>query len=182
MRKRQTYGLPVFLLFCAPLFGQQPSASGAPTNPLSAGEKGFYNTVSGSVVAAAEKMPEENYSFKPTPEVRSFGQLVGHVADAQFMFCSNITGEKSPGPNAEKTKASKADLVQALKDGVDYCKKAYGSMTDAQASEMTQMFGRPMPKLLVLTINTAHADEHYGNMVTYLRLKNIVPPTSETRK
>ena len=98
------------------------------------------------------------------------------------MFCSNVTGEKNPGPNAEKTKTSKVDLVEALKDGVAYCKKAYGSMTDAQASEMTQMFGHPMTKLLVMTINTAHADEHYGNMVTYLRLKGIVPPTSEARK
>ena len=146
------------------------------------GERGFYGIVSGSLVAGAQKMPEENYSFKPTPDVRSFGELVGHVADAQFMFCSNILGEKSPGPNAEKSKTTKADLVQALKDGVAYCKKAYGSMTDAQASEIIQMFGRPMPKLLVLTINTAHADEHYGNMVTYLRLKGIVPPTSEPRK
>ena len=77
---------------------------------------------------------------------------------------------------------SKADLVQALKDGVAYCNKVYGAMTDAQASQIVKMFGRDLAKLTVLTVNTAHADEHYGNMVTYLRLKGIVPPTSEPKK
>src|SRR5690242_5702295 len=85
-------------------------------NPFVNGQKGLYSFVSRNVVAAAEKVPEADYAFKPTPEVRSFGQLVGHVADAQYMFCSMATGGEAPVKGIEKTKTSKADLVQALKD------------------------------------------------------------------
>jgi uncharacterized damage-inducible protein DinB len=161
---------------------EKPEAQAAPpANPITVSEKGLYNFVSGAVVRAAQKMPEENYSFKPTPEVRSFGQLVGHVADASFMFCSQAIGEATPMKDIEKTKTSKADLVAALKDGVAYCNKAFDSMTDAKGSEMMKLFNFQMAKLTVLSLNTAHTDEHYGNMVTYLRLKGIVPPTSENQ-
>jgi uncharacterized damage-inducible protein DinB len=151
-------------------------------NPLSVGQKVFYGMVAHNVVAAAEKMPEENYSFKPTPDVRSFGQLVGHTADAQNMFCAVVAGEKPPVTDIEKTKTSKADLVQAAKAAVAYCDKVYGAMTDDQAPALVKMFGRDMAKLTVMTINTAHLDEHYGNIVTYMRLKGLVPPSSEPRK
>jgi uncharacterized damage-inducible protein DinB len=152
-----------------------------PANPITMSEKGFYGFVSGAVISAAQKMPEENYAFKPTPEVRSFGQLVGHVADASYMFCSQVSGEANPAKDIEKTKTSKADLVAAVKDAQAYCNKAYDSMTDAKGSEMLKIFGFQMAKLTVLSINTAHADEHYGNMVTYMRIKGIVPPTSEAQ-
>ncbi|MDQ6704661.1 MAG: DinB family protein, partial [Acidobacteriota bacterium] len=118
-------------------------------------------------------MPEENYSFKPTPDVRSFGQLVGHVADAQFLFCSGVLGEKNPTPGYEKGKTAKADLVQAMKDGFAYCDKAYDGMTDAQAAQMTKFFGRDQTKITLLSFNTAHDNEHYGNIVTYMRLKGL---------
>ena len=163
------------------VLGQEKAAAqaAAPANPITASEKGFYTIVSGWVVGAAQKMPEENYSFKPTPEVRSFGQLVGHVADASYNFCSQAIGEANPAKDIEKTKTSKAALVAALKDGVAYCTKAFDSMTDAKGSETVKMFNYNIAKLTVLSLNTAHTDEHYGNMVTYLRLKGIVPPTSE---
>ena len=157
---------------------EPPSAS---SNSISASAKGFYTVVSGEVIAAAEKMPETNYSFKPTPEVRSFGQLVGHVADAQYFFCSTATGEASPMKDIEKTKTSKADLVAALKEAVAYCNKAYAGMTDAQGSQTVKFMNYDMARLGVLSVNTAHTDEHYGNMVTYLRIKGIVPPSSEKR-
>src|SRR6202011_1446531 len=107
----------------------------APANPITASEKGFYSFVSNAVVGAAQKMQEENYSFRPTPEVRSFGQLVGHVADASYMFCSLAIGEAHPAKDIEKTKTSKADLVAALQDGVAYCNKAFAGMTDAKGSQ-----------------------------------------------
>jgi uncharacterized damage-inducible protein DinB len=165
----------------AVMLGQEKPAAPAapPANPITASEKGFYGFVSGAVVGAAVKMPEDNYSFKPTPEVRSFGQLVGHVADASYMFCSQASGETVAPKNIEKTKTSKADLVAALKDAVAYCNKSYESMTDAKGSQMIKIFGFDLAKLTVYSINTAHTDEHYGNMVTYMRLKGIVPPTSE---
>lgn len=161
------------------VLAQEPAA--APANPLTASEKGFFGLVSGEVIAAAEKMPEENYSFKPTPDVRSFGQLVGHVADAQYLFCSTASGKSAPMKGIEKTQTSKADLVGALKEAVAYCNNAYAGMTDAQGSQMVKMMNFDVARLTVLSVNTAHTDEHYGNMVTYLRLKGIIPPSSERR-
>jgi uncharacterized damage-inducible protein DinB len=157
----------------------QAPAPPTPANPISTSQNKMYTMLSGVVIAAAEKMPEENYSFKPTPDVRSFGQLVGHLADAQYFFCSSVTGETKPAGSAEKSKTSKAELVAALKDAVAYCSKTYAGMTDAKGSEMTKMMNMDFAKLTVLSANTAHDYEHYGNMVTYMRLKGIVPPTSE---
>jgi uncharacterized damage-inducible protein DinB len=164
-----------------PTASAPPAQSTPPANPITASEKGFYSFVSNAVIGAAQKMPEENYSFKPTPEVRTFGQLVGHVADASYMFCSQAIGEANPAKDIEKTKTSKADLVAALKDGVAYCTKAFDSMTDAKGSQVVKLFNFDLARLTVFSINSAHTDEHYGNMVTYLRLKGIVPPTSESQ-
>jgi uncharacterized damage-inducible protein DinB len=177
MNQRLCFGLVALMAACAVVLAQEPSA--APANPITASEKGFYAVVSGEVIAAAQKMPEESYSFKPTPDVRSFGQLVGHVADAQYGLCSTAIGEPNPMKAIEKTKTSKADLVAALKEAVAYCNKAYDGMTDAQGGQMVKMMNYNVARLTVLSVNTAHTDEHYGNMVTYLRLKNIVPPSSE---
>src|ERR1700723_3270288 len=178
MNKKLCFAL-IALMAAVAAPAQEPSPAAA--NPITASEKGFYQVVSGEVIAAAQKMPEENYSFKPTPEVRSFGQLVGHVADAQYGLCSTAIGEANPMKAIEKTKTSKADLVAALKDGVAYCNKAFDSMTDAKGSQMVKFFNFHLAKLTLFSINTAHTDEHYGNMVTYLRLKGIVPQTSENQ-
>jgi len=165
------------LIFTLPLIGISAYAQSS-ANPLSAGEKGLYGYVKGNLVAAAEKMPEDNYNFKPTPEVRSFGQIVGHVADAQYMFCSIVLGDGMKPQGIEKSKTTKADLVKALNDSTAYCDKAYDGMTDAHAAEMVKFMGRDMTKLTVLSINNAHDDEHYGNMVTYMRIKGLVPPST----
>jgi uncharacterized damage-inducible protein DinB len=151
----------------------------AQDNPFSTFNKTAYGQVSGILQRSAEKMPEENYNFKPTEAVRSFGQIIGHVADAQYLFCSVALGEKNPNLKIEQTKTSKADLVAALKDAVAYCNKAYDGMTDASGAQMVKFFGRDMPKLGVLTFSNMHNMEHYGNLVTYMRLKDIVHPSSE---
>ena len=151
-------------------------------NPISDGQKFVYNLVKNNITRAAEKMPEENYSFKPTPEVRSFGQLIGHIADAQYGFCSPVLGKTNPAPGIEKSKTTKADLMQALKDAFAYCDAAYDGLTDAQAGAMVKFFGRDSAKVTVLSFNNAHNDEHYGNIVTYMRLKGLVPPSSEKRQ
>jgi uncharacterized damage-inducible protein DinB len=155
-------------------------AAAAPTaNPISTSENKMYTMLSGVVISAAEKMPEENYPFKPTPDVRSFGQLVGHLADAQYYFCSLAAGETKSSGGVEKNKTSKADLVAALKEAVAYCKTAYAGMTDARGAETVKFMNTDLAKLAVLAANFAHDYEHYGNMATYMRLKGIVPPTSE---
>jgi len=158
---------------------KSPEKPKTPENPLSTFNKFAYGRVKDILLRSAEKVPEENYNFKPTEAVRSFGQIVGHVADAQYLFCSIALGEKNPAPKIEQSKTSKADLIAALKDAFAYCDKAYDSMTDASAIEMVKLFGNDTPKLDVLTVNNMHNMEHYGNLVTYMRLKNIVPPTSE---
>jgi uncharacterized damage-inducible protein DinB len=161
---------------------QTPDKKGeqaAQPNSFSTFNKFAYARVKTILVSSAEKMPEENYNFKPTDAVRTYGQIVGHVADAQYTFCSVALGEKNPGLKIEQTKTTKADLVAALKDAVAYCDKAYDSMTDASGSQMVKLFDLDMPKLGVLNVNNMHDMEHYGNLVTYMRLKNIVPPTSE---
>ena len=161
---------------------QTPEKKGeqaAQPNPYSTFNKIAYLRIKTILVNSAEKMPEENYNFKPTDAVRSYGQIVGHLADAQYMFCSMALGEKGPSLKIEQTKTTKSDLVAALKDAEAYCDRAYDSMTDASGSQTVKLFDSDMPKLGVLSINNMHNMEHYGNLVTYMRLKNVVPPTSE---
>jgi uncharacterized damage-inducible protein DinB len=173
----------LMVLLTATAFAQSgassPGAAQGQGNPFSTFTKFAYAHVKDILLRSAEKVPEEDYKFKPTPEVRSFGQIIGHLADAQYLFCSKALGEKNPAPKIEETKTSKADLIAALKEAFAYCDKAYDGMTDASGAETVQLFGSDMPKLGVLTVNNMHGMEHYGNLVTYMRLKNIVPPSSE---
>lgn len=177
--------LPTLLLcLLAPatvvLAQDKPAAAASPQdNPLSRFNKRSYGQIKDWVVRSAEKMPEENYSFKPTDAIRSFGQLVGHVADVQYIFCSAVLGEKNPVLKIEQIKTSKADLIVALKNSFAYCDKAYDGLTDASAAQTVKFFGGDTPKLSVRSTNIAHSAEHYGNLVTYLRLKNLVPLSSE---
>ena len=161
--------------------GNPPKATPAPAkdNPLSGHNKVIYGTLKNILLRAAEKMPEENYSFRPADGVRTYGQLVGHLADAQYFFCSAALGEKNPALNIEKTKTSKADLIAALKEAVAYCDRAYGGMTDASGAQAVKFMGTETPRLGVLNVNNFHNASHYGNLVTYMRMKNIVPPSSE---
>ena len=151
----------------------------SPENPLTTWNKIAYTRVKGIVVRSADKMPEENYGFKPVDTVRSYGQIVGHLADAQYLFCSLALGEKAPGLDIEHTKTSKADLVAALNTAFAYCDKAYDSMTDASAAQTIKLFGNDAPRMSALIVNNMHNMEHYGNLVTYMRMKGIVPPSSE---
>ncbi len=179
--KRRGLGEPMRTLLRTLLICLLPTAAVAfaQDNPLSAHNKFVYGGVKKILLSSAEKMPEGNYNFKPTDAVRSFGQILGHVADSQYLFCSSVLGEKNPAPKVEQTKTSKADLIAALKDAFAYCDKAYDGMTDASAAQMVKRSSGDTPKLGVLSINNLHTVEHYGNLVTYMRMKGIVPPTSE---
>lgn len=158
-----------------------PLATAQGPNPLTTDAKLMWNSVKTNIQRAAEKMPEEHYSFQPTAEVRTFGQIVGHIADGNFMICAAANDEKRDPPNVEKTKTTKADLVAALKESSDYCDAAFAAMTDAKAAGMVKFFGRERTRLSVFNFNTGHDFEHYGNLVTYMRIKGIVPPSSEGR-
>jgi hypothetical protein len=162
----------------AAAFAQQ-SQSTQNANPISAELKAMYTGVKNNHIRMAEKMPEEHYSFKPTPEIRTFGQLVAHVADSQARACSAALGEQKAVNAASKT--TKADLVAALKESYSICDKAFDSLTDAKASEMIQMGQRQRSRFGALAGMVSHSNEEYGYMAVYLRLKGIVPPSSEGR-
>ena len=150
-------------------------------NPLSADVKQDYQTVRDFFIRAAEKMPEADYGFKPTPEVRSFGQQVAHVADDQYNLCAPARGEtrKDAYTHIESTLSKKADLVAALKEAFAYCDAAYAALTDASAAEPSARPGKS--RFEMLNWNLWHTWEHYGNVVVYLRLKGLVPPSSEMK-
>jgi uncharacterized damage-inducible protein DinB len=153
-------------------------AQNAPS-PFSADAKQNYTGIKNTLLKAAEKMPEENYSFRTTPQVRTYGEIVGHIADVQIMLCAMAKGEQKQGVSSGKT--SKADLTAALKQSFDYCDSVYDSMTDSAGAAKVSMLGRQVTKLGVLNFNTEHDNEMYGTMVAYLRIKGFVPPSSEGR-
>jgi len=155
----------------------------AQSNPLSADLKADYTTVKDYFIRSAEKMPEAQYSFRHTPEVRSFGQLVAHVADDQYNLCAPAKGEIRHAAYAEieHTLTTKADLVAALKKAFAYCDAAYDSLTDASATETVKFNNRNQTRFEMLNWNIWHTWEHYGNAVVYLRLNGLIPPSSEKK-
>jgi uncharacterized damage-inducible protein DinB len=168
-----TRALPSFaavLAMAAPAFAQ---------NPATAAVKGQFGMISGVLARTAEKIPENLYTFKATPEVRSIAQLIGHIADAQFMMCAAAAGEKPAQGGIEKSMTTKAELSKALADSSAYCNKVIDGMNDQKGMEIVKFFTGETPRLMVLTFNIAHSYEHYGNLVTYMRLNKIVPPSSE---
>ena len=160
----------------------------APPNPLTTGARMHYGIIKGYVTRAAAKMPDDLYPFRPTPDVRTFAQLIGHLADANYRLCSVLAGQEPPmDAGIENSKHAKADLMKAVDESFAYCDKQYAAMTDAAGTPIVKFDAGgegsrvpiQMPRLTVLAFHTAHAFEHYGNIVTYMRLKNVVPPSSE---
>ena len=166
----------VLLAVSSPLVAQAPSSSAAGASVVAA--RAHWRTVHGYIQRAAEQLPESLYNYKPTPVVRSFAELFGHVAGSEFMFCAPVRGD---GPKAEDEIESKvkdkAGLVKALKDAATYCEVAY-NISDAAAAGMVDLFGQ-RSKINALIFNATHDGEHYGNIVTYLRMKGLVPPSSQ---
>jgi uncharacterized damage-inducible protein DinB len=147
-------------------------------NPMSKETKGLYATVKTDIIKSAEKMPEANYSFKPSPDVRNYGAILGHLVDDQYFFCGAAKGEEKKS-DAEKTVTTKAALIAELNKAFAYCDAAYDSLTDANGAMMMK-FGKGERSMSgILNFNVAHDFEHYGNLITYLRIKGLVPPSSE---
>jgi uncharacterized damage-inducible protein DinB len=144
--------------------------------------KAMHSTIRRDLAEAAASMPAEEYAFKPTPQVRSFGELVGHVANANFFFCSQAKGERSPATANYEKAADKAALVKALNDALAYCDGVVASTTDANFAELVKLAApgstTQSPRGAVLMFNTTHNNEHYGNIVVYMRLKGHVPPST----
>lgn len=148
-------------------------------NPVSTSLEGLYGITKQHVMATADVVPENLYGYRPTEEVRTMGQILAHVANSQFFFCSAAAGEQSPQQeNLEETRTTKAQIVDALNASFAYCDRVHGGMTDARGAEMRDFFSGPMAASAILAFNAAHNYEHYGNLVTYMRINGIVPPSS----
>ena len=151
-------------------------------NPFSTDTKNAYNGIKNTITRAADEMPEGDYSYSTVPgKTRTYGEIISHIADIQMVLCGIVKGEQKQ-PTFEKTKKTKAEATAALKESFDYCDSVYNSMTDADAAMMVKMFGREMTKLGVLDFNVAHDNEMYGTAVAYLRMKDLVPPSSQRRR
>ena len=148
-------------------------------NPMITENKQNYDSVKNNIMKSAEKMPAEAYTFQATPEERTWAALMGHIADAQTSNCSGATGEAKRGAAGKLT--SKDDLVKALKDSFDVCDAAWASTNDGNAHSMVKLRNRDMTRLGLLVYNTTHDNESYGTMAVYLRLKGVVPPSSDRR-
>jgi uncharacterized damage-inducible protein DinB len=151
-------------------------------NPVSDSMRSSWNGVKRNIKESAELMPEENYNFKPTADVRSFGEILAHVAGASYLFCASAKNEKSPfeEDSFEKTAKTKAAIVKATNDAIAYCDGAFTALTDANAGGMVHAaFGTTqVTRASSLIGQIGHDNEHYGNLVTYFRLKGLVPPSS----
>jgi uncharacterized damage-inducible protein DinB len=167
----------LFLAVAAPVIAQQQQAMD-PSRAAVTAARANWISAHNYIVRSAELMSEADFAFKPVATVRSFGQIVAHVADDEMGWCAQILGEPLKQTGFEKTLTAKADIIKVIRDAGTYCEKAY-SMTDAQAAEMTTIWNGRQSKIRGMMDNAAHDWEHYGNIVTYLRIKGLVPPSSQ---
>jgi uncharacterized damage-inducible protein DinB len=160
------------------------SAQSAPSaNPISSGVRTAWESGKRNLTRSAELMPEADYGFRPVNTVRTFGQILAHVAGANYVFCAAAKGEKSPHEEDafEKTATTRAQIIKALAGSFAYCDTAYASLDDKRAGETVDLpFGMGKgARALPLMMNSGHVQEHYGNLVTYFRIKGMVPPSSQ---
>jgi uncharacterized damage-inducible protein DinB len=178
----------VVFVACTGLSASAQTTDGAYDKALSASlakvATSMHSTIRTNLADAAEAMSEVDYDFRPTADVRTFGQLVGHIANANFFFCSQAAGEKSPTTANYETTASRAALLKGLKESLAYCDRVYGATTDATFNSPLKMGSGPgLPPTntvrgAVLMFNVTHNNEHYGNVVVYMRLRGRVPPST----
>ena len=143
------------------------------SNPLTTTLSIFRSNMQDKIMKAADAMPESKYSYRPTKDVRSFAEILIHVADISYTLCSNVKGEATPGTAAAK--GSKAEIKAYLKGSFDYCDGVYSGFTDAHLNDPADFFGVKTNKMFILTQVGNHDALHYGNLVTYLRINGLVP-------
>jgi uncharacterized damage-inducible protein DinB len=155
-----------------------PAASQAQTTMMQS-MKNLNDGVVGYLMSTARMVNADLYDYRPTEDVRSMGEILGHLANAQYMFCAAVAGEDSPNSQNWEDHASDKDaIVAALVDAFAYCEGVYSRTTDAMAARELTFFGQPNTVAGVLAFNTGHNYEHYGNLVTYMRINGITPPSS----
>jgi uncharacterized damage-inducible protein DinB len=176
--------IPVVTMAALPATMRTHATRAADPGPV-AGVRDLWQTSRDYILAAAEQVPESDYGFRPTPEVRSMGQLFAHVAASQRMLCAMALGEKNDGAAPGTTKA---EIVAALRASNEYCARAY-AISDGDAASLAtpsdsisaSILGNTHTRFYVLAMNAWHDNEHYGNIVTYMRLRGMVPPSSQPK-
>jgi uncharacterized damage-inducible protein DinB len=162
-----------------PLIASAQATSAKPADPAMAALSAQWSGTIKYITSAAEEMTEANYAFKPVATVRSFGELIGHVAGSQHMICAAALGEPQPPEDAvEKSAKTKAALLTALKESTEHCRKAY-AISPANGAMSVKLFGGDNTRVGALALNAVHIGEHYGNIITYMRMKGLVPPSSK---
>lgn len=175
---RRTFALLLASALLPTIALSQPAAAKAdPNASISAMRSNWQQTIA-FISTAAEELSESDYGNRPVATVRTFGELIGHVAGSQNMICAAALGDPQPPEDAvEKAAKTKVALVKALKESTAYCAKAY-AIPAATAGAAVELFGSPSTRFGALTLNLMHDGEHYGNIVTYMRMKGLVPPSS----
>ena len=177
----------MFGLLAAPAAAQSGGTGQTPPQPMTAAAvlvrlaQNGWAGAKRNIVESAEQMAAADYSFKPVDTVRTFGQIVAHVADSNYFYCARSKGEAPPVPDGtlEKTATTKAAIVKALGESVAYCDAVYAALTPASAAETVKAGNNQIPRAQPLFNNVSHNVEHYGNLVTYFRMKKMVPPSSK---
>lgn len=183
MRSHRIGSLLVTVVTLVQFTAQGQNAS---TNPYTAELQAQYRDVKRDLIASAEEMPADKYDFRPVAGIRSFGQIVGHLIDDQYAICGLAREERvprDPSESAERTGGSKDKLVQGLRKAFEYCDGVYDPLTDVTAAQRVRSYdGTMQPRIQLLMINTNHANLHYGNVIVYLRMNGVVPPSTTRTK
>jgi uncharacterized damage-inducible protein DinB len=173
----------VIVTLAAPVLAQTPAPA---ANPITQALRATWTDAKTNFRRSADVMPEAKYSFKPVDGVRTYGAILAHVAGASYEFCAAAKGEKPPHAEAdfEKSAKTKAEIVKALDGAIAYCDDVYKTLDDAKAAQVVPgaFGGPPAARVASLIGNTGHVEEHYGNLVTYLRINGLVPPSSAPQK
>jgi uncharacterized damage-inducible protein DinB len=143
------------------------------SNPLTTTLSIFSSNMQDKIMKSAEAMPDSKYNYRPTKDVRSFAEILNHVADISYTLCSNVKGEANPA--AATAKGSKPEIIAYLKHSFDYCDGVYSGFADAHLNDPADFWGTKTNKMFILTQVGNHDALHYGNLVTYLRLNDLVP-------
>ena len=173
----------LFTILLAAAVAAAPAAQSA--SPISDGIRSQWNSAKRNLQRSSEMMPEGSYDYRPVDGVRNFGEILAHLAGANYVFCAAAKGEKTPfaEDHFEKAAKTRAEIIKATADSIAYCDGAFAALTDASAAQMVaQPFGEGQTtRVAVLVGELGHVNEHYGNLVTYFRINGIVPPSSRGR-
>ena len=172
------FTLAVAIAMCATLSTSASRQAQAGPDATLASIRSAHDVVKGYVTKALAMIPQDKLGYQPTDKVRTMGQLFGHVANASGMICGMASGTKmASGGDAEKL-TTKADLQKALEASLAFCDKAFAAITATNANEPVELFGMKHTRIGAMAFNNAHNFEHYGNIVTYMRINGMVPPSS----